>query len=96
MENTQQDKLTQQISELTQTLQKSNSFWRAFLLGIVRGLGVAIGATIVAALVIAILVKVFKSLNLDQALGAFGGGGSLPNLEFLQQFSPEDLEKFAR
>lgn len=96
MENTQQDKLTQEIEQLTRTLQKSNSFWRAFLLGIVRGLGVAIGATIIAALAIAILVKVFKGLNLDQALGSFGAGGPLPNLELLQQFSPKDLEKFAR
>lgn len=94
MEDAQQDKLTQEIEQLTQTLKKSNSFWRAFLLGIVRGLGVAIGATIVAAITIAVLAKVFKGLNLDQALGSFGG--PLPNLQFLQQFSPEDLEKLSR
>ncbi|MBI4135142.1 hypothetical protein HY477_00175 [Candidatus Uhrbacteria bacterium] len=85
--------LNEQMLRLTRAIEKANSFWRAFLLGVVRGLGVAIGATIIAAAVVALLVRGLKTLHLDQLFGS--AGTQLPVFNLLQQFSPNDLERFA-
>ncbi len=86
-------KLNEQMLRLTRAIEKSNSLRRAVLVGIVRGFGFAIGATLIAAAVVALLVRGLKTLHLDQLFGSVGT--QLPVFNLLQQFSPNDLERFA-
>ena len=48
-------KLSSQIKRLTKAIEKQNSFYHNFLVGVVRGLGTALGASFVAAIVIMLL-----------------------------------------
>lgn len=104
-----QDQLSKEMAQLTRAVRHSNSFWRAVLVGIGRGLGVAIGATLVAAIVITLLWRVARTFHVDQFLGAGAGGPQggifqllqqLPGLQkqfpALQQFDPAQLPALQR
>jgi hypothetical protein len=51
-EKSQTKNLEKTIQGLTKVIDKQNSYWRRFLIGLVFGTGTAIGATIFAGLII--------------------------------------------
>jgi len=51
------------LKEIQRQLEKINSPWRRFTMGILQGLGTAIGATLVAGILIIILNQVVRSVN---------------------------------
>jgi hypothetical protein len=55
-------KLTKQMEQLTQGVEKSNSFSRTIIKGFVYGAATAIGATIIAAIVITALGKTINTV----------------------------------
>lgn len=70
--------LVREIQKMTAILRKANSFWRGFLLGMVRGLGAAIGATLIAALALAVLWRFVRTVGLEDV--ARKAGIELPSI----------------
>lgn len=64
--------LVREIQKLNTTLRKANSFWRIFLVGIVRGLGAAIGATLIAALALTVLWRFVRTVGLEDVVRKAG------------------------
>lgn len=67
MENTPNldQKLNENIVELSTTIKRVSSFKFIFLRGIITGVGTFIGATIVAAVAITILVQILSLFDID-------------------------------
>ena len=57
------DKLNENIKNLTTSINNQISFKRSFLLSIVQGIGTAIGATLVAGTAIALLYRIITSFD---------------------------------
>jgi tetrahydromethanopterin S-methyltransferase subunit G len=58
MEPEELGELNENIEELTEKIEETNSMKRVFMRGVVMGIGTFIGATILAALAIAIILKI--------------------------------------
>jgi len=55
--------LTKEIEKITDRVEKSNSFSRTIMKGLIYGAATAIGATIIAAIVITILSKTINTVT---------------------------------
>ena len=55
--------LTKEIEKLTDRVEKSNSFSRTIMKGLIYGAATAIGATIIAAIIITILSKTINTVT---------------------------------
>lgn len=51
------------LSELNQRLEKQNSKWENFKLGLIRGAATAIGATLIAAIALTLLMRVINTVD---------------------------------
>ncbi len=61
--NSISQKLNNNLKQLNENLDKSNSFLHTFARGIVQGIATAIGATIIAGFLIALLTQIVKSID---------------------------------
>ena len=82
--------LAEEIAKLSKAIEKSNSFWRALIQGIVRSVGMVLGATIITALVFALLWKTVQTMQLDKLIPSLipsmgGSNSQLPSQDFIQQ-----------
>jgi len=64
MDPKQLETLNQNIQQLNQRIERQNSFWRIFLLSILRGVGNFLGFTIVASILIYIASIMLRTINL--------------------------------
>lgn len=87
-EETKKPQLPEQLSRLSEAVEKSNSFLRSFFMGIVRGIGMALGATIIAAVALTVLWRVVHTLNLEELVQGFGV--EIPNQESIIQGMMEE------
>lgn len=66
--------LSEQLSRLSKAVEKSNSFRRAFLMGIARSVGAMFGAIIIAAIIVAIVGKLAQNAGIFDLIKSFSGG----------------------
>jgi hypothetical protein len=64
MDPKQLETLNQNIQQLNQRIERQNSFWRIFVLSILRGVGNFLGFTIVASILIYIASIMLRTINL--------------------------------
>ena len=55
--------LEENLVELNEHMAKANSLGRAFVIGILKGLGVALGATLVLGLLVTLLLKTIQTVE---------------------------------
>jgi hypothetical protein len=65
------DKVYVVLSQIENSLNKQNSIWRVFILGLFRGLGTAIGATILLAIITSLALQFSDTLDVDTILVYF-------------------------
>lgn len=92
-ENFSPDRLAQQMEKLTREMEKRNSFWRALVRGMVRGIGMMIGATVLSVLALTILWRVARGIRIDDLAQKLGV--PVPDLPS-ESIPPEVLEQFKK
>lgn len=70
----EKEKLHSVLVSIEETLQKQNSMRRAFVYGLVRGLGTAIGATVLFALFTSLAIQFIGPFEVRTLIGHMLGG----------------------
>lgn len=89
-EGSPQEQLAVQMAKLTREMERRNSFWRAFALGIMRGIGMVIGATIIAAIALTFFWKFVQGIGIESVLQSLG----IKVPEIPSQIDPALLERY--
>lgn len=67
-EQTKKPDLPEQMERLSRAVEKSNSFGRAFLIGIIRSFGTVFGVIIITAIAFAFIWRVARTVKLEDVI----------------------------
>lgn len=71
MSKPKRDKIYEVLAQIDNSLDKQNSIWRVFILGLFRGLGTALGATVLLAIATSIAIQFSDSISVESLMNYF-------------------------